>query len=178
MQFENQEGSDIDQKINDTEFDQFCKFEIFDQKSHFEFGDSRLNQLLKPDMLSQIDIPNEMSYPGIKSSCSALFDINQVSNNFSQDLESEGEKNDEILDGKFDQRLACSKKNAEDDIGLRVDSHQRRSFIHNALFRSETKINHQDLGYGSEEDCISESGEFEPGFTHSHESSMNYSNMG
>ena len=74
-------------------------------------------------MLSQIDIPNEMSYPGLKSSCSALFDINQVSNNFSQDLESEGGKNDEHLDGKFDQRLACTKMNRDDDIGLRVDSH-------------------------------------------------------
>ena len=38
--------------------------EIFDQKSHLELGDHKLHTLLQPDMLSQIDIQNEMSYQG------------------------------------------------------------------------------------------------------------------
>lgn len=42
--------------------------------------------------------------------------------------------------------------------------------MHHALQKSDCMLVHQEL---TEEDCFSESGEFEPGF--SHESSMNYS---
>ena len=77
------------------------QFEIFDQKSHFELGDHRLNSLLQPDMLTQVDAQNDMSYPGMKSSCSALFDINQVSNNSPVCLENEIAKNDDIDEGQF-----------------------------------------------------------------------------
>jgi hypothetical protein len=167
------DGSDSDQKI--TELDLSAKFEIFDQKSHFELGDHRLQSLLQPDLLSQIEIPNEMSYPGQKHS-SNLFSINQVSSNYPHDLDSDVGKHDEAFEDNFVQGLACAKKHPEEDVGLRVDSHKRRSFAHRALFRSESKIITQDQGYGSEEDCYSESGEFEQGY--SHESSLNYSSFG
>lgn len=62
--FENQEGSDIEQKLSEADLSN-VNFEIFDQKSHFEFGDHKLSHLLQPDMLSQMDIANEMSYPGV-----------------------------------------------------------------------------------------------------------------
>jgi hypothetical protein len=129
-------------------------------------------------MLSQIDMPNEMSYTGYKPSCPALFNINQVSNNCPLELESEAGKHDDDTEGNFDEGLAHSKKHPEDDIGMRVNTHNRRSFAQNALYRSETKMLHQDigLGYGSEEDCYSDSGEFEA--VYSHESSMNFSNTG
>jgi hypothetical protein len=124
-------------------------------------------------MLTQVDAQNDLSYPGMKSSCSAMFDINQVSNNSPVCLENEIVKDDDIGEGQFIQSISCQKKNPEDDIGLRFDSHNRRSFAQNALFKSESKLLPQDTGYGSEEDCYSESGEFDQGF--SHESSMNFS---
>lgn len=172
--FDTHDGSDIDQKITGVDLSA-SKFEIFDQKSHFESGDHRLQQLLQPDLLSQIEIPNEMSYAGQKLN-SDLFDINQVSSNYPHDLDSDVGKHDEAYEDNFVQGLSCSKKHPEEDVGLRVDSHKRRSFAHKALFRSESKILAQDQGYGSEEDCYTESGEFDP--CYSHESSLNYSSYG
>jgi hypothetical protein len=172
--FENQDGSDIDQKLNEVDLST-PKFEIFDQKSHFELGDHRLHSLLHPDQLSQIELQNEMSYPGQNHS-SGLFDINQVSSNYPHDLDSDVGKHDEAFDDNFVQGLSCAKKHPEDDVGLRVDSHKRRSFAHKALFRSESKLIAPEIGYGSEEECYTESGEFEPGY--SHESSLNFSSFG
>jgi hypothetical protein len=65
---------------------------------------------LQPDILSQIEHPNEMSYQGIKSSCSALFDINQVSDNSRNDVDTQGAKDDETMDNKFTQGISSSKK--------------------------------------------------------------------
>lgn len=117
-----------------------------------------------------------MSYPGQKHTPS-LFSINQVSSNYPHDLDSDFGKHDEAFEDNFVQGLSCAKKCPEEDVGLRVDSHKRRSFAHRALYRSETKVLAQpDQGYGSEEDCYTESGEFE--HCYSHESSLNFSSFG
>jgi len=159
--FENQDGSEIDQN----------------GQIELDFGpDSKLTQLFNAEMMSQIESPNEMSYPGMKQSCSDLFNINQVSDNSHIDNDTIQGDDDEMPENNFSQDLVGSKKHPEDDIGLRVDSHKRRSFAQNALYRSESKIFLQDSGYGSEDDCISESCELE--HCYSHESSMNFSNVG
>lgn len=130
--------------------------------------------MLQPDMLSQMEPHNEMSYPGMRSSVPALFDINQVSSNSNPETETEACKLSQDEEAEFEKGLVSTKKLHEEDVGLRIDSTMRRSFAQNALFRSESKILHHDIGYGSEED-YSETCEFEAGY--SHESSMNFSSL-
>lgn len=79
-------------------------------------------------MLSQIDVQNEMSYPGLKPSCSALFDINQVSNNSPVELDNDMVKDEDTLDENVIRAMSCHKKHQEDDICLRFASNQRISF--------------------------------------------------
>jgi hypothetical protein len=60
--------------------------------------------------------------------------LNQVSYNLGCHLLSEINEHPEEDDVCFSQQMQATKKFTEDDIGLRIDSYQRRSFAQNYLF--------------------------------------------
>jgi hypothetical protein len=49
---------------------------IFDQKAHYELGDHRIDQLLKPECLSSVNLVNEMSYQEPANDESSIFNFN------------------------------------------------------------------------------------------------------
>ena len=94
--------------------------------------------MMSLDSLSYVDLASEMSYQE-KHSDNALFNLNQVSYNVAEELVITEEQEHEEDDHTFSQEVQGAKRFQEDDIGLRIDSHQRRSFAQKYLFKSESK---------------------------------------
>lgn len=96
-------------------------------------------------------------------------------------MEGEGSEEERLT---YSQANPCAKKFTEDDIGLRIDSHKRRSTAHQYLHRSESKMmldqEYENDYYVEQPDyaepSAEQTGEFEsPG---SNESSMNCQSLG
>ena len=84
---------------------------------------------------------NDMSYQEFKPIGSCLYDFNQVSYNSQEDFEHEASEDDKNM---YSQTIPCAKKYTEDDIGLRIDSLNRRSFAQKHLFRSASMMLQED----------------------------------
>jgi len=127
---------------------EFSKFMTFDQessdgffghldhKSSFGLASPKMTSLLSQDLLASVEVHNEMSYPGYHNTTS-LFDFNQVN------IEDSPLTLEELGGTMFATQLHGSKKYSEDEIALRVDSRDRRSFAHRQLFKSGASL-HQD----------------------------------
>jgi hypothetical protein len=128
-------------------------FEIFDNEKHIQQGKPSLHNLLNADLLSCVDLPNEMSYQETKPAGLNLYDVNQVLNNSPLDDAINGQITDDEFGGRlFGQEMNCPKRFEADEVGLRINSSERRSFAHNALFRSSSII--QDMDCEFSEDCV------------------------
>lgn len=139
-----QESSDSAFKL---EFGQTAKdFGMFDQKSQLHMGSPKLPTLMSSDLLSQVEVPHEMSYPCLHSNGS-LFDFNQEFNNYEDLNDFAG---DQFKENHFSRQMYASKKYSEDEIALRVDSTARRNFANHKLFQSGASL-HQDEFEVSEE---------------------------
>lgn len=136
------ECSDTDQKNFKLDITSAApKFEIFDQQKHLKMEKPSFQSLLNADLMSNADLPNEMSYQEMMPSCLNLLDINQVSNNSLHD-DAINSQIDELEFGGslYTQGLGCTKKYIEDEVGLRISSSERRFFTNNALFRSSSVL--------------------------------------
>jgi hypothetical protein len=92
---------------------------------------------MSTDLLSQVELPNELSYPCFQSKGS-LYDFNQEFNSFDED--EQDMTVDQFKGNLFSAQMHASKKYGEDEIALRIDSAARRNFANRKLFQSGASL--------------------------------------